>query len=79
MVVVTNEREAVAEHFDDWLATLAEWVAIPSVSADPARHPEVKASADFLADRLRAIGFPTVEVVDSGPGPAGCLRELAVR
>ncbi len=66
-IAVTNEREAVAEHFDDWLATLTAWVAIPSVSADPARHADVRASADFLVEQLRAVGFPVAEVIGGGP------------
>jgi acetylornithine deacetylase/succinyl-diaminopimelate desuccinylase-like protein len=62
---MTTEREAVAAGFDKWVSTLADWVAIPSVSADPARRPEVKASADFLAEALRRTGFPVVRVLES--------------
>lgn len=61
------ERALVAERFDDWVRTLSEWLTIPSVSADPARHPEVLRSAEFFADQLRQTGFPRVEVLSSGP------------
>lgn len=64
---MTTEREAVAVGFDDWVGTLSEWVAIPSVSADPDRHADVGASAEFLAESLRRTGFPEVEVRKSGP------------
>jgi acetylornithine deacetylase/succinyl-diaminopimelate desuccinylase-like protein len=64
---MTTEREAVAAGFDEWVGTLSEWVAIPSVSADPDRAADVGASADFLAERLRRTGFPDVEVLTSGP------------
>ncbi|WP_051264873.1 M20/M25/M40 family metallo-hydrolase [Nakamurella lactea] len=64
---MTSERQAVADGFDAWVTTLSQWVAIPSVSADPDRLPEVGASAEFLAQALRRTGFPQVEVLDSGP------------
>jgi acetylornithine deacetylase/succinyl-diaminopimelate desuccinylase-like protein len=49
------------------VATLSEWVAIPSVSADPDHLPDVTASAEFLAQALRRTGFPQVEVLAAGP------------
>lgn len=64
---LTSERSAVQQGFTQWLDTLQEWVRIPSVSADPAHHPDVAASAAFLAEQLRAIGFPDVKVLDQGP------------
>ena len=38
------------------LAELAEWIAIPSVSADPARAADVERAGDWLADRIRVAG-----------------------
>lgn len=38
------------------LAELAEWISIPSVSADPARAADVERAGDWLADRIRAAG-----------------------
>ncbi len=38
------------------LAELAEWIAIPSVSADPARAADVERAGDWLADKIRAAG-----------------------
>lgn len=64
---MTSEREAVAAGFDDWVTTLSDWVAIPSVSADPERSPDVRASAEYLAQALRRTGFPEVEVLGDGP------------
>lgn len=62
-----SEREAVSAGFDEWVTSLLQWVAIPSVSADPAHHGDVLASADFLAEALRRTGFPEVTVLQSGP------------
>jgi acetylornithine deacetylase/succinyl-diaminopimelate desuccinylase-like protein len=57
---------------DDFFAALKEWLAIPSVSADPAHHPDVRASAEWLAARFRATGFPEVEIWDTpDPGSPG--------
>ena len=51
---------------------LKQWLAIPSISADPARHGDVRASAEWLAARLRATGFPVAEVWETGgTDPAG--------
>lgn len=65
--MTTFERESVSEGSDAWLGLLSAWVEIPSVSADPAHHADVAASAQFLADALRSAGFPTVEVLADGP------------
>ena len=62
----TTEREAVTAGADEFVAMLSGWLAIPSVSAEPAHHDDVRASAAFLADALRAIGFPVAEVWDGG-------------
>ncbi len=64
---MTTERAAVAAGTDDFLAMLSGWLAIPSVSAEPAHHVDVAASAGYLAKALRDIGFPTAEVWDGGP------------
>lgn len=64
---MTSERSAVLSGADEWLDLLQDWVRIPSVSADPAHSADVAASAQFLADRLRATGFPQVKVLDDGP------------
>ncbi len=55
-------REYIAAHRDAFLADLAEWLRIPSVSADPGQAGEVARSADWLAARLAATGFPIAEV-----------------
>ena len=54
------------EFFDD----LKQWLAIPSISADPARHADVRRSAEWLAAHLRGRGFPVVEIWETGGLPA---------
>jgi len=41
------------------LAPLLEWLAIPSVSTDPARKADVRRAALWLEERLKALGFHT--------------------
>jgi acetylornithine deacetylase/succinyl-diaminopimelate desuccinylase-like protein len=65
--MTNNERAAVTAGADAWLATLCDWLAIPSVSADPDRLADVAASAEFLAAALRHAGFPAVQVLGDGP------------
>jgi len=63
-------RDYIAAGAADFSRALREWLAIPSVSADPARHKDVRASAEWLAGYLRETGFPVVEVWETGGLPA---------
>jgi acetylornithine deacetylase/succinyl-diaminopimelate desuccinylase-like protein len=63
-------RAYVQDHRDEFVAQLSDWLRIPSVWTDPERAGDVRRSADWLADALRDIGFPTVEVWTAG-GPEG--------
>jgi acetylornithine deacetylase/succinyl-diaminopimelate desuccinylase-like protein len=63
----TRERAEVAARADGFLAALMQWLRIPSIGTDPAHHGDVAASARWLADALRAEGWPTVQVWDHGP------------
>jgi acetylornithine deacetylase/succinyl-diaminopimelate desuccinylase-like protein len=53
-----------------FFADLKHWLAIPSISADPRHHPDVRASAEWLAAHLRATGFGEVEVWETGTAAA---------
>lgn len=62
----------MAQHAARLLDEPRRWLAIPSISADPAHHGEVARSALWLADALPAAdpGAPTVLVTrDGGSGP----------
>ena len=63
-------RDYIAANAADFSRALREWLAIPSVSADPARHGDVRASAEWLAGYLRETGFPVVEVWETAGLPA---------
>ncbi len=59
-------RAYIDDHAPEFFAALKEWLAIPSISADPARGNDVRRSAQWLADHLRQTGFVTAEVWETG-------------
>ncbi|HSL64701.1 MAG TPA: M20/M25/M40 family metallo-hydrolase, partial [Gaiellaceae bacterium] len=63
---------------ETWLPELAEWLRIPSVSADPAHAGDVRAAGEWLCERLRDAGG-TAELVDwkGQPLAVGELRASA--
>ncbi|KAK1181948.1 dipeptidase [Streptomyces sp. NBS 14/10] len=63
-------RAYVDAHRAAFLDDLAEWLRIPSVSADPARADDVRRSAEWLAASLTATGFPVVETWPTAGAPA---------
>ena len=52
------------------LASLVDWLRIPSVSADPDHARDVAASAEFCAGLMRSAGIKNVEVLSAGGVPA---------
>ncbi|MFC9396731.1 dipeptidase [Streptomyces sp. NPDC057027] len=67
---VRTVRTYVEQHRDAFLGDLAEWLRIPSVSAQPDRAGDVRRSAEWLAAKLTETGFTTVEVWETDGAPA---------
>ncbi len=63
-------RDYVESHAREFLDDLKQWLEIPSISADPDRHGDVRLSAEWLTGHLRSIGFPVAEVWETGGLPA---------
>jgi acetylornithine deacetylase/succinyl-diaminopimelate desuccinylase-like protein len=63
-------RSYVAENAETFFEELKDWLRIPSISSDPESKDDVRRSAEWLAAKLREIGFPTVEIweTDGGAG-----------
>ena len=61
-------REYVEGNAAEFFAELKDWLRIPSISGDPDRAADVRASAEWLAAKLRADGFPVVEVWETRGG-----------
>lgn len=60
---VDTERERI-------VATLLDWLRIPSISAHPDRAEDVQASADFCAQLLSEAGLEHVQVLPTAGAPA---------
>jgi acetylornithine deacetylase/succinyl-diaminopimelate desuccinylase-like protein len=67
-------RDFIAANAAEFSQALRDWLSIPSVSADPARHDDVRRSARWLADYLTRTGFPEVEVWETAGLPAVCAH-----
>ncbi len=66
--------QVLAEREPRYFRELAELVAIPSVSTDPARAADVRRAADWVAARLAAAGDFHVEVWETPRHPAVYAR-----
>ena len=55
----------IREHRERYLDELKTWIACPSVSADPARHGDVRRSAEAVVARMRAAGLTRAEVLET--------------
>ena len=58
---VERERDRI-------LATLLDWLRIPSISAQPEHAADVRRSAEFTAGLLRSAGLEHVEVLETQDG-----------
>ncbi|MEU2429495.1 dipeptidase [Streptomyces sp. NPDC007861] len=63
-------RTYIAQHRAAFLDDLAEWLRIPSVSAQPEHAADVRRSAEWLAVKLKETGFPATEVWETAGAPA---------
>ncbi|MGP9018725.1 dipeptidase [Streptomyces sp. BR1] len=63
-------RAYIEQHRAAFLDDLAEWLRIPSVSAQPEHDADVRRSADWLAAKLKETGFPVTEVLETPGAPA---------
>lgn len=61
--------EQIRSRRDGYVAELEEFLAIPSVSTDPAHAADVHRCAGYCRDRLAAIGFPDAEVTETEGHP----------
>jgi acetylornithine deacetylase/succinyl-diaminopimelate desuccinylase-like protein len=69
-------RDWLAGHVTEYIERLRALVRLPSVSADPARHAEMRAAAQLVASELADAGMEHCEVVETAGHPVvlGTLR-----
>ena len=65
-----DARDFIAANAADFSQALCDWLSIPSVSADPARHGDVRKSAQWLVGYLKKSGFPVAEIWETDGLPA---------
>ncbi|MBZ5703282.1 MAG: dipeptidase [Acidobacteriia bacterium] len=64
-----NLTDYIYAQRDAHLRELCEFLRIPSISAKSEHKPDIERAANWVADNLRAAGFPTVEVVSTAMHP----------
>jgi acetylornithine deacetylase/succinyl-diaminopimelate desuccinylase-like protein len=67
-------RGYIDQNAPGFFEDLRPWLTIPSIPADPARHADVRRSAEWLAEHLRQAGFPVAEVWPTGVEMALLLK-----
>ncbi|MBT2365224.1 dipeptidase [Streptomyces sp. ISL-10] len=63
-------RTYIEQHRTAFVDDLAEWLRIPSVSAQPEHDDDVRRSAEWLAAKLAETGFPVTEIWPTPGAPA---------
>lgn len=67
---MTNHIAAyIAEHQSRFTNELLDLLKIPSVSADPNYKTQMKAAADYVAEKLRSAGADRVEIFETAGHP----------
>jgi acetylornithine deacetylase/succinyl-diaminopimelate desuccinylase-like protein len=70
---MTENRENAIQYAHDnqdrFLDELVELVKIPSVSTDPEHKADMRAAAQWVADKLNAIGMEHIEIMETGGHP----------
>jgi acetylornithine deacetylase/succinyl-diaminopimelate desuccinylase-like protein len=62
-------NEYIERKHDEHLSDLYELLRIPSVSAQSQHKPDIERAAQWVAERLRRAGLPTVEIVPTKMHP----------
>ena len=62
-------EQYLAEQHDQHLAELQELLRIPSVSSLPEHQQDVRRAAEWVANALRAVGVPRVEIMETAGNP----------
>lgn len=57
------------EHRDHYLSALKEFAAIPSVSTDPSRKPDIQKAAEWVAGRMNDLGIEKVQILPTAGHP----------
>ena len=64
-----NTQEYIAQNKEKFVQELIELLKVPSISADAAYAPQVKQTADIVAESLRKAGADDVEICETAGHP----------
>lgn len=64
-----NVAEFIETRRDQHLSELNEFLRIPSVSAKSEHKPDIERASKWVAEKLQAAGFKTVEIVPTSLHP----------
>jgi acetylornithine deacetylase/succinyl-diaminopimelate desuccinylase-like protein len=59
----------IEQNSDRYLKELTALLAIPSVSTDPERVPDIRRCAEWLAEHMRGIGLENIEIMQTAGHP----------
>ena len=66
--MATTSNEYLQAHKEQFLDGLKDLLRIPSISTLPENVPDIRRTAESIADELRAMGMRAVEIIDGKPG-----------
>lgn len=66
MITLHNALEYAKNHHDQAVAQLLEWLAIPSISTDPAYKADVQRAAEWAASYLQSLGLHVEMIATAG-------------
>ncbi len=69
MATNTTRNEYLDHHQNQFIEQLSEWLEIPSISTLSEHSHDVRRAADWVKDRLAAIGFPESKTIETERHP----------
>ncbi|MBU1140081.1 MAG: peptidase M20, partial [Proteobacteria bacterium] len=63
MATATTRNNYLDENQSRFIEQLLEWLAIPSISTLPEHKDDVRRAADWVRDKLVAMGFPEAKTI----------------
>jgi acetylornithine deacetylase/succinyl-diaminopimelate desuccinylase-like protein len=63
------QKEYLDANFDQFVEQLQEFLAIPSISTLPENQTDVSRAAEWLHEKITAVGFPTAKIVATAGHP----------
>ena len=66
--MATSSIDYLQANKDQFLEGLKDLLRIPSISTLPENKPDIRRTAEFIADELRQMGMRGVEIIEGKPG-----------